>query len=111
MIQRRCKPSISSDDIERMMYLLEDARHYVIRFKSAQPFRSQASAIAENLLIAMKDLAKEALGNENFFMPLPHSATGSEELISRARAREARKLKLLGRWLPGTVRKIPFAVT
>ena len=93
------------------MYLLEDARHYVIRFKSAQPFQSRGSAIAENLLIAMKELAKEALGDENFFMPLLHSATGSDELMSRARAREARKLKLLGRWLPGTVRKIPFAVT
>ncbi len=104
---KRQKPSISPEDIERLLFHLEDVRDYIIKYGSAQAFHSPARAIADNAKSAIDDLVGQVTGNREYLWGRPANAGGSDAEVQRSADKEARRRRLLGVRIP--VRAIRIA--
>ena len=54
---KRQKPSISPDDVDRLIFHLEDARNYVVKYGAAQGIHSPTKLVAETTTDAIDELA------------------------------------------------------
>ena len=97
---RRQRPSIPPDDIDRLLFHLEDARAYVIKYSSAQDFNSDKKATAERLVYAVDELALQITGKNTYFWGEPATAGGNEIAFQRGMEKQAKRRRLMGVWLP-----------
>ena len=97
---RRQRPSISPDDIERLLFHLEDARNYVIKYGSAQDFNSPEKATAERVIYAVDELALQITGKNRYFWGETASAGGNEIAFERAQEKLAKRRRLMGLSIP-----------
>ena len=97
---RRQRPNISSDDIERLLFHLEDARDYIIRYGSAQDCHSPKRAISDQAKRSLDELAGEITGNYEYFWGESVSAAGSEIAFQRSTEKAAKRRRLMGVQIP-----------
>ena len=97
---KRQRPSISPDDIERLLFHLEDARGYIIKYGAAQGFHSPERAISDHAMQAIDSLAGQITGNREYLWGASVSATGDQMAYKRALAKAARRRKLMGVRIP-----------
>jgi hypothetical protein len=103
---KRQRPGISPEDIERLLFHLEDARDYVIKYGSAQAFNSQAHTIADHARSAIDDLAGQVTGNREYLWGRLANAGGSDAEVQRNAEKEAMRRRLLGVRIPVVAAKI-----
>ena len=103
---RRQRPSIDQDDIDRLLFHLEDARSYVIRYGSAQDFNSPEKATAERVIYAADELALQITGKNTYFWGETATAGGNEIAFQRSMERQAKRRRLLGIFIPVRTIKI-----
>ena len=103
---KRQRPSISQDDIERLLFHLEDARDYIIKYGAAQDFHSPERATSDHAMQAIDDLARQITGNPQYFWMGNASATGDQLAYERALAKGARRRRLTGVRIPLRVERI-----
>ena len=60
---KRQRPNISPDDIERLLFHLEDARIFVVKYGAAQEFHSTEIKTTDRMISAIDDLANEITGS------------------------------------------------
>ena len=60
---KRQRPNISPDDIERLLFHLEDARIFVVKYGAAQEFHSPEIKTTDRMISAIDDLANEITGS------------------------------------------------
>ena len=105
---RRQRPSIAPDDVDRLLFHLEDARSYVIKYGSAQDFNSPKKATAERVIYAVDELALQITGKNRYFWTAESSInTYDDRLFKEATAKQAKRRKLLGVNIPFMVMKFP----
>lgn len=104
---RRQKPSISPDDLERLLFYLEDARNYIVKYGAAQDFHSPEKLIANHAKQSIDDLAKQITGSGEYFWKVSASAGGNDIAFRHATEKAARRRRLLGVCIPLRVIKIP----
>jgi len=97
---KRQRPSIGQDDIERLLFHLEDARDYIIKYGAAQGFHSPQKATSEHAKQAIDDLAGQITGNSQYFWTASASADGDPLAFERALAKDARRRRLMGVRVP-----------
>ena len=97
---KRQRPNISPDDVERLLFHLEDTRSYVIRYGSAQDFHSPEKATAERLIYAVDELALRVTGKNTYFWGETAAAGGNEIAFQSAREKQAKRRRLMGVCLP-----------
>ena len=97
---KRQRPSISPDDVQRLLFHLEDARNYITKFGSAQGFDSQARAVAENARQAIDALAGQITGDVQFLWGTDATAGGSDKEFQNGVEREAQRRRLMGVRIP-----------
>lgn len=84
MIQRKCRPSFSKDDEERLLAYMQVTRYLSIRYGAAYGFHSQQYALHTSLNTAIDKLAEQMTGDPRFFASPGHSiGRGPEELTPR----------------------------
>ena len=93
---KRQRPTISQDDIERLLFHLEDARAYVIKYGAAQGFHSIERAMADKTHSAIDDFAGQITGNREYFWQTTASAGGSEIAYQRGMDKAAKRRRLMG---------------
>ena len=96
----RQRPSISPDDIERLLFNLEDARDYIVKYGAAQGFHSSERATSDRAMQAIDELARQITGNPQYFWMGIASATGDQMAYERALAKDARRHTLMGVRIP-----------
>lgn len=106
MIQRRQKPNISPEDIERLLFHLEDTRQYIVRYGAAQDFHSPERGISGNAMEAIDDLAGQITGNRQYFWQVQATASGNDMAFQRGVEKAAKRRRLMGIRFP--VRFIKF---
>ena len=97
---KRQRPNISPDEIERLLFHLEDARSYVVKYGAAQDVHSPAKAVAETTTDAIDELARHITGNKHYFWAEHVSATGDQKAYEQALAKAAKRRKLMGVHFP-----------
>ena len=97
---KRQRHSISPDDVQRLLFHLEDARNYITKFGSAQGFTARARTIAENAQIAIDDLAGQITGDRQYLWGTDATAGGNDKEFHRGRVREAQRRRLMGVRIP-----------
>ena len=106
----RCqRPSISQDDIDRLLFHLEDARSCVIKYGSAQDFHSPEKATADRAIYAVDELALKITGSNRYYWSFDSSATGNEQQAKKSQEKQAKRRRLMGIHIP--VRAIKLMVT
>ena len=71
-MSRAKRPHFSPLDKHPLLDALGNARHWVIRFSSAQDFHSPQRRICEDLNKAIDALAGELTGDPSYFHAKPH---------------------------------------
>lgn len=97
---RRQRPSISPDDIDRLLFHLEDARNFVIKYSSAQDFNSPEKATAERVVYAVDELALQITEDNRYFWGEAASAGGNEIAFQRAMEKQGKRRRLMGIHMP-----------
>ena len=97
---KRQRPSISPDDIERLLFHLEDARDYIVKYGAAQDFDSPERATSDHAMQAIDDLAGQITGNPQYFWMGTASAGGNQMAFERGMEKEARRRRLMGVRIP-----------
>ena len=97
---KRQRPTISSDDIERLLFHLEDARNYIVKYGAAQDFHSREKEATDGTMNAIDDLAEQITGTHNYFWSETASAGGNEIAFQRAMEKQAKRRWLMGVHLP-----------
>jgi hypothetical protein len=90
MIQRRCKPSFSKDDEERLLAYMEVTRDLTINYGAAYGYHSPQYALKTSLTVAIDKLAEHITGDPKFFWLSHHSAGGRPEGLTPREERELR---------------------
>ncbi len=103
---RRQKPTISPDDVERLLFHLEDARDYIVKYGSAQGFNSQANKIAQQATSAIDDLAGQITGNKQYLWQSGATAGGSDWDFQRGKEKEVKRRRLMGVQIPIRIFKL-----
>lgn len=103
---KRQKPTISPDDIERLLFHLEDARNYIVKYGAAQEFNSQARKVANQTTNAIDDLAGQITGDKQFLWQDSASAGGDINAFEHGNEKEAKRRRLMGVHIPVRVHKI-----
>lgn len=96
MIQRRQKPNISPDDIERLLFHLEDARQYIVRYGAAQDFHSPERGISGSAMAAIDDLALQITGNRQYFWQTQATAGGNDMAFQQSVDKATKRQRLMG---------------
>ena len=105
---KRQRPAISPDDIQRLLFHLEDARNYIVKFGSAQGFDSPARAVAENARHAIDKLAGQITGDAEFLWGPDATAGGSDKEFQNGVEREAQRRRLMGIRIPVRAIRLPL---
>ena len=103
---KRQRPSISPDDIERLLFHLEDARDYIIKYGAAQDFHSPERATSDHATQAIDNLAGQITGNPQYFWMGSASAGGNQMAYVRGLEKEAKRRRLMGVRIPVVAMKI-----
>ena len=103
---KRQRPSIAQDDIERLLFHLEDARVYLIKYGAAQGFHSPERAISGHAKQAIDDLAGQITGNPQYFWMGSASAGGNQMAYERGMEKEANRRRLMGVRVPVVAMRI-----
>jgi len=104
---RRQRPNISPDEIERLLFHLEDARNYIVKYGAAQGIHSPTKLVAETTTDAIDELAWHITGNKQYFLAESVSATGDEKTYERATQKAANRRQLMGVHIPVRAMKVP----
>ena len=59
---KRQRPSIDLDDVQKLLFHLEHARNYVLKYSSAQGFYAREREVADNLTYSIDYLAGSIKG-------------------------------------------------
>ena len=59
---RRGSPSISPDEVDRLLFHLEDARKYIVQYGAAQSLHSPLHETASRTQSAIDDLVEQITG-------------------------------------------------
>ena len=97
---KRQRPSISPDDIERLLFHLEDARNYIVKYGAAQDFHSLEKETTDRAMNAIDDLAEQITGTHNYFWSETASAGGNEIAYQSAMEKQLKRRKLMGISIP-----------
>ena len=97
---KRQRPSISPDDIERLLFHLEDARNFIVKYGAAQDFHSLEKEATDRTMNAIDDLAEQITGRRNYFWSDTASAGGNEIAFQHSTEKEVKRRRLMGVWLP-----------
>ena len=97
---KRQRPGISPDDIERLLFHLEDARDYIIKYGAAQGFHSSGRVISDHAMQAIDNLAGQITGNPQYFWMGSASAGGNQMAYVRGIEKEAKRRRLMGVRVP-----------
>ena len=97
---KRQRPSISFDDIERLLFHLEDARDYIIKYGAAQGFHSPERATSDHAMQAIDDLAGQITGNPQYFWMSSASAGRNQMAYERGLEKETKRRRLMGVRIP-----------
>ena len=97
---KRQRPNISPDDIERLLFHLEDARNYIVKYGAAQDFHSLEKEATDRTMNAIDDLAEQITGRRNYFWSDTASASGNEIAYQRAMEKQLKRRKLMGISIP-----------
>ena len=108
---KRQWPSISQDDIERLLFHLEDARDYIIKYGAAQGFHSSERATSDNARSAIDELAGQITGDPQYFWSGSASAGGNPIAFERGTEKEAKRRRLMGVRIPVMAVRIQGSVT
>ena len=103
---KRQRPSISPDDIERLLFHLEDARNYIVKYGAAQDFHSLAKEATDRTMSAIDDLAERITGTRNYFWSDTASAGGNDIAFQRSTEKQVRRRQLMGISIPTRAIKI-----
>ncbi len=103
---KRQKPTISPDDTERLLFHLEDARNYIVKYGAAQGFNSPANKIAHSATSAIDELAGQITGNKEYLWQSGATAGGSDTEFQHGKEKEAKRRRLLGVHIPVRMFKI-----
>ena len=103
---KRQKPTISPDDIERLLFHLEDARNYIVKYGAAQSFNSQSRKLADQTTSAIDDLAGQITGDRQHLWQDSASAGGNENAFEYGKEKEAKRRRLMGVHIPVRIFKI-----
>ena len=76
MIQRKCRPSFTKDDEERLLAYMQVTRNLAINYGAAYGFLSPQYTLVTSLNGATDKLAEHITGDPRFFWQLSHSAGG-----------------------------------
>ena len=90
MIQRKCRPSFSKDDEERLLAFMDVTRHLSINYGAAYGFHSPQYALKTSLNEAIDKLAEQITGDPKFFVQMNHTAGGRPEGLTARQEREFR---------------------
>jgi hypothetical protein len=104
---KRQRPRISPDDVERLLFHLEDARHYTVQYGAAQDFHSPERATSDHTMRAIDDLAEQITGNRQYFWLGNASATGDQMAFERAMEKASKRRRLMGIHIPVRAIRIP----
>ena len=97
---KRQRPSIPPDDIERLLFHLEDARNYIVKYGAAQDFHSLEKEATDRTMNAIDDLAEQITGTRNYFWCDTASAGGNEIAFQRSTEKQVKRRRLMGVCLP-----------
>ena len=97
---KRQRPSISPDDVERLLFHLEDARNYIVKYGAAQDFHSLEKEATDRTINAIDALAEQITGTRNYFWSETASAGGNEIAFQRAMEKQAKRRRLMGVAIP-----------
>ena len=103
---KRQRPNISPDDVDRLLFHLEDARNYIIKYGAAQEFHSQNRATTDKAKDAIDSLAELITGNKQYFWGASASATGNHMVFELAKEKNIKRRRLMGIHIPMRVIKI-----
>lgn len=103
---KRQNPTISPDDIERLLFHLEDARNYIVKYGAAQGFNSQARKVANQTASALDDMAGQITGDRQHLWEHSASAGGNENALEQGSQKEAKRRRFLGVHIPVRMMKI-----
>jgi hypothetical protein len=96
---KRQRPNISPDDIKCLLFHMEDARDYLVKYGAAQGIHSPKAA-AETVTNAIDELTRHITGNRKYFWAASVSATGDERIYERALEKAAKRRRLMGIHFP-----------
>ena len=94
------RPSILPDDIERLLFHLEDARDYITKYGAAQGLHSPERATSDHAMQAIDSLAAQITGNPQYFWMGNASAAGNQMAYERGMEKEAKRRRLMGIRIP-----------
>ena len=103
---KRQRPNISPDDVDRLLFHLEDARNYIIKYGAAQEFHSQNKATTDKAKDAIDNLAELITGNKQYFWGTSASATGNDMAFELAKENNTKRRRLMGIHIPVRAIKI-----
>ena len=93
MIQRKCRPSFTKDDEERLLAYMHVTRNLAINYGAAYGFHSPQYTLVTSLNGAIVKLAEHVTGNPRFFWQQHHSAGGLPSHEEGSRSRQERELR------------------
>lgn len=88
MIQRKCRPSFTKDDEERLLAYMQVTRNLAINYGAAYGFHSPQYTLVTSLNGAIDKIAEGITGEPRFFWSPHHSAGGRPEGMSPRQERE-----------------------
>ena len=103
---KRQRPNISPDDIQRLLFHLEDTRNYVVKYGAAQDFNSAERETSDKAMLAIDELAGQITGDKEYLWQVSASAGGSDLEFQRGKEKQARRRQLMGVHFP--LRAITF---
>ena len=90
LIQRRCRPSFSKDDEERLLAYMDVTRRLTISYGAAYGYHSPQYALSTSLSGAIDKLAEQLTGDPKFLWQMGHTAGGRPGEICPRQERELR---------------------
>jgi hypothetical protein len=108
---KRQRSTISPDDTHRLLFHLEDARSYVVKYGAAQDFHSPNTEAIDQALKSIDVLAKQITGSSEYFWQVSASAAGNDATFKQASERALLRRRLMGIAIPVRAIKIPLVLT
>ena len=90
------RTKISPDDVDRLLFHLEDARNHIIKYGAAQQFHSQNKTTTDEAKDAIDNLAELITGNKQYFWGTSASATGNDVAFKLAKEKNIKRRRLMG---------------
>ena len=97
---KRQRSNISPDDVDRLLFHLEDARNYIIKYGAAQEIHFHNKATTDKANDAIDSLAELITGNKQYFWGTSASAVGSDIAFQRSTEKATKRRRLMSVQLP-----------